>query len=66
MMLPLVWALGFANAPLLYALAAAGVDAFVSDYEGMIHNFAAMFAISDGANRALTDVLGEFSAKMTA
>jgi len=48
------------------ALAAAGVDVFVSDYQGMIHNFGAMFAISDGANRALTDVLGQFSKKMTA
>ena len=48
------------------ALAAAGVDVFVSDYQGMIHNFAAMFAISDGANRALANVLGQFSKKMTA
>ena len=29
MMLPLVWALGFANAPLLYALAAAGVPVVI-------------------------------------
>ena len=28
-MLPLVWALGFANAPLLYALAAAGVPVVI-------------------------------------
>jgi acetyl esterase len=48
------------------ALAAAGVDVFVSDYQGMIHNFGAMFAISDGADRNLTDALGQFSTKMTA
>jgi acetyl esterase len=48
------------------ALAAAGVDVFVSDYQGMIHNFASMFAISDGANRALTNVLDQFSKKMVA
>jgi acetyl esterase len=48
------------------ALAAAGVDALVSDSQGMIHNFAAMFAISDGANRALTGVLAQFSTKLTA
>jgi acetyl esterase len=46
------------------ALVAAGVDVFVSDYRGMIHNFVSMFAISDGANRALTDVLDQFSKKM--
>jgi hypothetical protein len=38
---------------------------FVSDYEGMIHNFAAMFAISDGANQALIDMLGQLSKKIT-
>jgi acetyl esterase len=48
-----------------HALAAAGVDVFVSDYEGMIHNFASMFATSDGANQALTDILGHLSKKMT-
>jgi acetyl esterase len=48
------------------ALETAGVDVFVSEYEGMIHNFAAMFAISDGANQALTDILGQLSKKMSA
>jgi len=31
----------------------------------MIHNFASMFAISDGANQALSDMLGHLSKKMT-
>jgi acetyl esterase len=48
------------------ALAAAGVDVFACDYEGMIHTFAAMFAISDGADRALTELLGQFSKKIAA
>ena len=38
---------------------------FAGDYEGMIHSFAAMFAISDGADRALTELLGQFSKKLT-
>ena len=46
------------------ALTAAGVDTFLNDYKDMVHNFAAMFAISDGANRALTHLLGQFSSKM--
>jgi acetyl esterase len=49
-----------------HALSAAGVDVFVNDYQGMIHNFASMFAISDGAHRALTNVLEQFSKTMTA
>jgi acetyl esterase len=48
------------------ALAAAGVDVFACDYEGMIHTFAAMFAISVEANRALTELLDQFSKKLTA
>jgi acetyl esterase len=48
------------------ALTLAGVDVSVGDYQGMIHNFALMFAISDGANRALEDILGHLSEKMTA
>jgi acetyl esterase len=49
-----------------HALSLAGVDIFVGDYQGMIHNFALMFAISHGANRALEDVLGHLSKKMAA
>jgi acetyl esterase len=48
------------------ALAAAGVDVFARDYEGMIHTFAAMFAISDRADRALTELLGQFSKRLNA
>ena len=47
-----------------HALAAVGVDVFVKDFPGMIHNFASMFAVSDGANRALTNVLEQFSKKV--
>jgi hypothetical protein len=32
----------------------------------MIHTFAAMFAISDRADRALTELLGQFSKKIAA
>jgi acetyl esterase len=49
-----------------HALAAVGVDVFVKDFQGMIHNFASMFVVSDGANRALVNVLGQFSKKVTA
>jgi acetyl esterase len=48
------------------ALAASGVDVFACDYEGMIHAFAAMFAVSDGADRALRELLGQFSKRVTA
>ena len=48
------------------ALAAAGVDVFAGDYEGMIHTFAAMFAISERADRALTELLGQFLKRVTA
>lgn len=47
------------------ALAAAGVHVFVCDYQGMIHTFAAMFAISATADRALTELLVQFSKKLT-
>jgi acetyl esterase len=47
------------------ALAASGVDVFARDYKGMIHTFAAMFAISDGADRALMELLGQFSKAVT-
>jgi acetyl esterase len=49
-----------------HALATAGVDVFACDYEGMIHTFAAMFAISDAANRGLTELLGQFSKRVAA
>jgi acetyl esterase len=48
-----------------HALAAAGVEVSVNDCQGMIHNFASMFAVSDGADRAITDVLGQLSKQMT-
>jgi acetyl esterase len=48
------------------ALAGAGVDVFAGDYEGMIHAFAAMFAISDEADRAPMELLGQFSKKLAA
>jgi acetyl esterase len=47
------------------ALAAAGVDVFVCDYQGLIHTFAAMFAISERADRALTELLVQFSKRLT-
>jgi acetyl esterase len=42
-------------------LAATGVDVFVKDYQGMIHTFAALYAISTGADLALRELLTEFS-----
>ena len=42
-------------------LAAAGVDVFAEDYPGMIHTFAALYAISTGVNQALQELLTEFS-----
>jgi hypothetical protein len=40
------------------------VDVFVRDCAGMIHTFAALFAISAGANRALLDLLAQFVARV--
>jgi acetyl esterase len=42
-------------------LAAAGVDVFAKDYPGMIHTFASLYAISTAADRALQELLAEFS-----
>jgi len=42
-------------------LAAAGVDVFVKDYPGMIHTFAALYAISAAADEALRELLTEFA-----
>lgn len=46
------------------ALRAAGVDVFVRDYEGMIHSFATMFAVSAAADRDLVELLEVFSRKV--
>jgi acetyl esterase len=42
-------------------LAMGGVDVFVKDCLGMIHSFAAMYAISVGADEALRELLAEFT-----
>jgi acetyl esterase len=46
------------------ALTAAGVDVFAADYPGMIHTFAGLFAISAGADRALRQLLSEFTRRV--
>jgi acetyl esterase len=46
------------------ALTRAGVDVFVGDYEGMIHTFAALFVISEAADRALLELLGQFEKRV--
>ena len=47
-------------------LAAAGVDVFVKDYPGMIHTFAALYAISAAADQALGELLAEFAPRARA
>jgi acetyl esterase len=42
-------------------LASAGVDVFAKDYPGMIHTFAALYAISTGVDQALRELLTEFT-----
>jgi acetyl esterase len=42
-------------------LTAAGVDVFAKDYPGLIHTFAALFAISETADEALRELLAEFA-----
>ncbi|HEX4356199.1 MAG TPA: alpha/beta hydrolase [Pseudonocardia sp.] len=46
-------------------LASAGVDVFARDYPGLIHTFASLFAISEGADRALRELLTEFARRAT-
>lgn len=42
----------------------AGVDVFVRNYDGLVHGFLNMFAVSQGAESAVTELIGELEARL--
>ncbi|MFD5143749.1 alpha/beta hydrolase [Streptomyces sp. NPDC058401] len=46
------------------ALRDAGVDVFVRTYEGLVHGFLNMFAVSAGAEAAVTELIDQFGTRL--
>lgn len=47
------------------ALKDAGVDVFVRDYDGLVHGFLNMFAVSPAAESAVAELTGELTARLS-
>ncbi|MBT2453094.1 alpha/beta hydrolase fold domain-containing protein [Streptomyces sp. ISL-43] len=46
------------------ALRAAGVDVFVRDYDGLVHGFVNMFAVSEAAESAVVELIGRLGTRL--